>query len=373
MKILHVLTDTNIGGAGRYLLALLKSHNRANSSVGFTDSSACFSIEVVLPTGSRLTPFIEALDVPVIEIPFIQERSFSIKGVAALYKLFGERKPDLIHTHASFSGRIAAKLRGLPVIYSRHYCVPEPTLKHKIFGFANNFFNDGIIATSPEVTAGMAATGTSLKRITTIYNGVPPLKRLSQEEKAVIRKRYDISNSAFVISQIARLDPVKGHDLTLDAAKLLAQYTDIVILLAGDGPLEMHLHKRIEAESIKNVIMTGFIPEIEEIFNITDLQVCASYTETSSLVLLEGMSLGIPAVATDAGGNPFVILHKERGLLVPCGNGAALAEAILTIKNDPALYKQLSKGAELGYNNQFRAENMTRQVEDLYQAVLKKG
>ena len=362
MRILHILTDTNIGGAGMYLLALLKSHDKSN-----------FYIEVVLPIGSRLTPAIKALDVPVIEIPHIQEQSFSIKGVSTLYKLLGERKPDLVHTHASFSGRIASRLRGIPVIYSRHYCVPKPALKHKIFGFANNFFNDGIIATSPEVAAGMIATGTKANRITTIYNGVPPLRHLSQEEKSAIRARYGIPDSAFVVSQVARLDPVKGHDHTLNASKLLSQDPDIVILLAGDGPLEMHLSKRIETESIKNVIMTGFIPEIEEIFNITDLQVCASYTETSSLVLLEGMSLGIPAVATDVGGNPLVVLHKERGLLVPYGDEAALAEAILTIKNDSALYQQLSEGAELGYNSQFRAENMTRQVEDLYNTVLKKG
>jgi len=362
MKILHILTDTNIGGAGVYLLALLKSHDRSD-----------FSIEVVLPIGSRLTPVIEALDIPVIEIPHIQEQSFSLKAVGTLYKLLGEKKPDLVHTHAAFSGRVAAKLRAIPVIYSRHYCVAKPSLKQKMLGVVNQIFSDGIIATSPEVTAGMLAIGVKPERITTIYNGVPPLKHLSREKKTAIRTRYGIPNDSFVVSQVARLDPVKGHDITLDAAKVLAQDPNIVILLAGDGPLEMHLRKRIEAESIKNVIMVGFISAVEEIFNITDLQMCASYTETTSLVLLEGMSLGIPAVVTNGGGNPLVIPHNERGLVVPCGDGIAMAEAILKIKNDPALYQQLSKGAEIGYNKQFRAENMTRQVEKLYLTVLKKG
>ena len=355
MKILHILTDTNIGGAGRYLMALLASYNRSD-----------FVMEVVLPEGSRLVPHIKALDVTVLEVPYIGDRSLSIKGIKVLYRLLGEREPDIVNTHASFSGRIAAKMKGIPAVYTRHYCVTKQRLN-----FLNNLLGDRVIATSPEVEAGLLATGTKAEFITSIYNGVPPLNRLSQEKKINIRKRYGIDFDTFVISQVARLDPIKGQDYTLDAAKLLTNDRDIVILLCGDGPSENHLRRRIKEESIENVIMTGFIEDVEEIFNISDLQINASFTETTCLALLEGMSLGIPAVATNGGGNPYVIIHGERGLIVPCGDGAAIGDAIVTIKKDPGLYQQLSTKALDGYNRHFRADTMARQVEGLYKALRK--
>ena len=353
MKILHILTDTNIGGAGKYLLALAAHYDR--------DS---FTIEVILPQKSRLTPYLTALDVPVTEVPYIGDRSFSLKAVAVIYRLLKEKRPDIVNTHASLSGRLAAKLRGATIVHTRHYCLTSYR-----FGTLNNFLSDKIIAVSPRVEAGLVKSGVSPSRITTIYNGVPPLRALSLEEKAAVRRRYGICQDAFVLSQIARLDPIKGHAHTLDAAKLLAHDPKIVVLLAGDGPLEAHLRRRIEEEQIKNVIMAGFVPEVEEGLGITDLQICASYSEATCLALLEGMSLGIPAIATKAGGNPFVIHQGENGLLIPPKDGNSLADAALKVKNDPKLHHQLSLGANELYNNRFRADVMTREVENLYRNI----
>ena len=359
MKILHILTDSNIGGAGRYLLSILESYDRDN-----------FQIDVVLPIGSKLIPAVKAIETSVIEMPYIEDRSFSFKAVGALYRLLKERKPDIVHTHAAFSGRAAAKLLGIKIVHSRHYCVPDGS-KTGIMGFINNYFSHGIIATSPEVEKGLIASKTKKELITAILNGTPPLRSLSKGEKMAVLARYGIPENAFVVSQIARLDPVKGHNHTLDAAKLLAADPDIVILLAGEGPLEEHLRKRVKDENIPNVIFTGFIPEVEEIINVTDLQINASFTETTCLALLEGMSLGVPVVATKAGGNPYVVSHKENGLLVPYGSGEALAKAVLTIKNDPALYQKMCTAAMDSYNKYFRADIMTRQVEELYRKIWK--
>ena len=357
MKVLHILTDSNIGGAGYYLLSLLKSYDRDR-----------FQIAVVLPEGSRLRSLVQALDVPVSELPHMADRSFSLKATCSLYWLIREIKPDIVHTHASFSGRLAAKMLRLPLIYTRHYCLSAG--KRQSMNFINNLFGDRVIATAPEVATGLIESGTKPERITTILNGSPPLKKLSDEEKAAVRARYGIASDDFVISQVARLEPVKGHMHSLDAAKLLAKDPKIVLLLAGDGALDGHLRKRIKDEKINNVIMTGFVKAVEEIHNISDLQINASYTETSCLALIEGMSLGIPAVASGGGGNPDVIKHGERGLIVPIGNALALAEAVLEIKNDIALYRRFSAGALDAYNKYFRAEIMARQVEALYQEVM---
>ena len=359
MKILQILTDTNIGGAGKYLLALLGSYDRAQ-----------FSMEVVLPKGSRLIPEVTALDIVVHEVPYIDDRSFSFKGVWKLYKVIKNIRPDIVNTHASLAGRIAAKLAGCRVVFTRHYCVAISK-----WGFLNNIFNDGIIAVSPEVARGLTAIGTNPDKITTIFNGVPPLQEISIDERTRIRNDYGISASSFVISHIARFDGIKGHDHVLDAAKILMKESrfknQMVILLAGDGPLEEHIKNRIREEEIDNVVLAGFVPssKIYEVFNITDLQVNASYTEATCMALLEGFSLGIPAVATDVGGNPYVVT-PNCGVTVPPSSGYTLAKTIIKIQDNKALYKKFSDEAKKMYDKKFSADIMTRQIEDLYR---KKG
>ena len=370
MKILHIITDTNIGGAGRLLLAFLREYDRNT-----------FNIEVVAPVGSLLTQEIAALGVECTELPHIAEKSFSLKGLRAINKLLWKKNPDIVHTHASLAGRIAAKMWGCAIVHSRHYCVYPPKVGDTRFpvrqalGFVNHFFSDAVIATSPEVKKGLVETGTRAKHISVICNGVPPVRVCSNEEKLDIRARYGIKPEAFIVAQIARFSEVKGHKYTLDAAKILAQDPSIVVLLAGNGSekdpenSEAYIRQRVKDEAIGNVCMTGFIHDIDEIINITDVQVNSSFTETTCLSLLEGMSLGIPAVATDAGGNPITITSGKNGLIVPVENAKAMAEAVVKIKSDPVLYRELSEGAKDEYHANFHASKMARDIEALYRRV----
>lgn len=356
MTVLHIITDTNIGGAGRHLLTLLEYQEK-------------FQIEVALPVGSALISELKGATccTTYYEVPNLDD---SKKGVSALSRLLREVKPDLVHTHASFAGRVAARLYGCPVVYTRHSVFPTSPgkLSKLVYGLLNRAFSDGIIAVSPAALENLVQQGTSADRVKVIYNGVPPLRECPPGEKAALLGEYGASNGSFVVSQIARLDDIKGHDYTLDAAKLLP---DVIILIAGTGPMEAHLRRRIEEESIGNVILAGFVQNVDELLNITDLQINVSYgSEATSLALLEGMSLGVPAVASDFGGNPYVISHGINGLIFPQKDAAALAEAIKLIKDDRELYLRLSEGAKGEYNKRFRAEIMAREIESLYLEVL---
>ena len=106
-RIIEVSTDSNIGGAGRCLLTLAK----------FRDKSR-FEMLVVLPRKSLLKPQLEALGVEVIEVDGIAEKSLDIGAIRSLKKVFKKYKPDLVHTHASMSARIAAKQCGAKVVYT---------------------------------------------------------------------------------------------------------------------------------------------------------------------------------------------------------------------------------------------------------------
>jgi len=365
MRVLHILTDTNIGGAGKYLLAL------AESKTDFAPE-----IKVILPPESKMKSLLEDTGIEVTEDKNIAEKSFSLKAIVSLLPKIIKIKPRIVHTHASFAGRCAAKLLGIPVVHTKHYCIYPMDIKqtrfpHKQFqGFINHNFSDKVIATSPEVEKGLVETGTRESHIKTIFNGIAPLSPLSKEEKQASREMWGIKPHSYIISQVARLDEIKGHDHTLDAAKLLAD-EDIVFLLAGTGPLEEHLNKRIKDEAIDNVIMTGFVSNVAELLSITDIQINMSYTETTCIALLEGMSLSLPSIATKGGGNPYVIKDGENGLLIDCGDSAALAEAIIKLKNSPEIYDNMALNAASTYVGRFKAEKMAEELFSVYMRLLK--
>ncbi len=104
-KVLNIISDTNVGGAGRALLTWLKYMNR--------DS---YEAAVIVPAGSLLTERIEALDIKVFEIDGISDQSFDRSAIRLLQNVIREYNPDLVHTHGSLSGRIAARRCGCAVV-----------------------------------------------------------------------------------------------------------------------------------------------------------------------------------------------------------------------------------------------------------------
>ena len=140
MKILHVLTDRNIGGAGRWLLYYLKYHNREK-----------FAVQVVLPHDSLLVAAVQALDVPVLAMEEMEDKSFDRKAFKALAKIFRAERPDIVHTHASMTARMAARRARVPYIFNTKHCMegaPGGLAKKILRREINAVFSDKIIAVS---------------------------------------------------------------------------------------------------------------------------------------------------------------------------------------------------------------------------------
>jgi glycosyltransferase involved in cell wall biosynthesis len=110
---------------------------------------------------------------------------------------------------------------------------------------------------------------------------------------------------------------------------------------------------------------------VEKLMAVTDIQANASFgTEATSLALLEGMSLGIPAVVSDFGGNPGVIQDGENGFVVPKQNSAALAEKLELLLTDDEMYGYMSEQAKNIFAKTFTAEAMTRNTEQIYKELI---
>ncbi|MBQ8801936.1 MAG: glycosyltransferase, partial [Clostridium sp.] len=143
IRVLNIISDTNIGGAGRVILNYLR----------YTDKSK-FETLVAIPKGSLLKQPLEEAGVTIYEVEGMADRSFHRDDVKVLRELIKQVKPDLVHTHGALSGRIAARFSGVPVVYSRHSAFPVPAkLKYPPGRWVNKLLNemlaDHIIAVSP--------------------------------------------------------------------------------------------------------------------------------------------------------------------------------------------------------------------------------
>ncbi len=370
IKVLNVITDTNFGGAGRLLVNYLKNFDRQK-----------FEIVVAIPKGSVLTPEITKLGYEVIETEHGADKSLDFKSISELTKIIKDLKPDIVHAHASLSSRIAAYIAGVKSrIYTRHcyFDLPKSATtfpRKQISGFINNFLSTEIIAVAQAAKQNLLDTGVDEKKITVIVNGVEPLEELDTMHRSEIRASMNVSNDDFLVGISARLEPVKGHDTFIKAAKLVSEKHDNAkFMIMGTGTLAESLKEDVEKLGIANkVIFTGLIEDVTGHVNAMDLNINCSYgTETSSLALSEAMSVGKPALATNFGGNPYMITEGVNGYLYPTHDANALAELIMKIMSDASLYKTLSEGARKCYAEKFTANRMTKSLEEIYERDVKK-
>ena len=371
IKILHFISDSNVGGAGKLLCNLIEHMDNSK-----------FHTAVALPMGSALIPMLEPLPCEIIKLSSEPDRSFSPKGYAEATEVIKRLDPDIVHSHASLSSRIAATALGIPCrIFTKHCAFPPSKASNfaplKIgFGIANGLLSTAVIATAESARRALISEGYDKARIITILNGAPPLPLLSENEKAMIRAQYGLSKRDFVISIFARLEEYKGHKTLLEAARICKKhYSDFKFFIVGDGSCRDELIKYAKALKIEDTVhFTGFLADVSKIFNITNLNVnCSTLSETSNLSLCEGMSLGIPCVVSDCSGNSQMVENAKNGLLFPVGNADALAECLMRLYRDKALYKKCALGAYRRYKDRLSAQIMAQKMMALYKNEYRKS
>ena len=369
IRILNIISDTNIGGAGRVILNYLRYADRNK-----------FETLVAIPRGSLLKPLLEEAEVTVYEVDGMADCSYASEDVKALQALIRQVKPDLVHTHGALSGRIAAKRCRVPVVYSRHSAFPVPAkLKYPPGRWVNKLLNehyaDHIIAVSPATRDNLTEAGISPKKITVVMNGVAPVSPISDGEKAALRRSLGLEPDVFTFGILARIEDYKGHLYLVYAAKLLKDrgYSNFRILVAGTGAFEEEVTRAVTEMGVEDVVqMLGFRSDAAALLNILDVQLNASYgTEATSMALLEGMSLGLPTIASDYGGNPFVITSGQNGLLFPSKDSAALADAMAELMDHPEEVSIMREKALETYQSRFTGEVFARNTEQIYENVLK--
>lgn len=364
LKVMNIISDTNIGGAGRVLINYLKYRDKEH-----------FEVSVVVPRGSKLKEPLEALGSAVYEVDGMADKSMDRGAIRELRALIRRVGPDIVHTHGSMSGRIAARREGKLVIYTRHSVFPTKSYLKKFPGkqlnrWINTHYADRIIAVSPAAVDNLTEGGIPRDRITVLMNGVEPVARRGEAELAPLREKYGLAPGDFVAGILARIEDYKGHTDILEALRLLKDKGKTVkLLVAGTGGYEAEVKARCKTLELEDqVVFLGFVSDVAPILSLLDVQLNASWgTEATSLSLLEGFSMGVPAVISDYGGNPWLIEEGVNGYTFPTRSAQALAERLEELLDKPQLVKELGSGAQKVYQAKFTARQFARNTEEFYE------
>ncbi|MBO4914279.1 MAG: glycosyltransferase family 4 protein [Oscillospiraceae bacterium] len=363
IRVLNVISDSNIGGAGRVLLNYVRCSDRER-----------FETYAAIPRGSLLKTPLEELGARVCEVDALAERSYHPKDVKRLCGLMRELHPDIVHTHGALSGRIAARRSGAGAVVMTKHCPASPgnaatRAAHRLI---DSRLTDAVIAVSKAVGRQLERSGTPKELIHVVYNGIVPREPLEEEAQAALRQRLGMDDGHIWIGSAARLEPVKGVDLFLDAALRLARKRDdLRFMVFGTGSVEASL--RAKAEPLGNAVrFGGFVEEIEQALALLDVTVVPSRAEAFCLTAAESLSMGTPVAAFEVDGVSEVVRDGETGLLAPAQDVSALADAIEKLADDAGLRARLGGNGQKTVRDSFSAERMARQLEAIYEQLLKK-
>lgn len=171
----------------------------------------------------------------------------------------------------------------------------------------------------------------------------------------------------FVVVQAAKFHAHKGHEVSIAAARILqTSHPDIHFCLLGDGP-ELASIKAM-ATGLGNVSFPGQQSNMGDWFALADILIHPSHSEGLGSVILEANRAGLPVIATHAGGIPDIVTDGVNGLLIPAGDGLALANAIATLHDQPELRSAMSENA-VQFVSQFNIEETAKKYQSLYETT----
>jgi glycosyltransferase involved in cell wall biosynthesis len=210
-----------------------------------------------------------------------------------------------------------------------------------------------------------------------IPNGINPVKhpRHFAYHLARFREKYAAPEQPLIFS-VGRLVYEKGFHVLIGAMpKILAEYPDAKLLIAGKGPLRDYLqnivrHLRIE----QHVHFAGFISDEERdmLFAAADCAVFPSLYEPFGIVALEAMAHNCPVVVSKVGGFAEVVTHKETGTIVYPDNSDSTAWGVLEVLNKPQASAEYVANAHQMVVRQYSWQHIARRTKALYERKIEK-
>ena len=221
----------------------------------------------------------------------------------------------------------------------------EESWRHKIFAQCDNY-----IAISQEIADGLVQqTGIDRSRVHVIPQGIDAAHRFcpaGPEEKAALRKELGISPDKPVVLFCARVAPIKGIGVMLDAWRIIhKQRSDALLLVVGGGlnTLIEEIKKVSRNEADNSILVTGEVEKPDNYYRMSDIYFLPSEFEGLPTTLMEAMGCGLASVASDIGGSRDLVQHGKTGYLADKHDATGFAAHILRLLDDKALREKMGE------------------------------
>lgn len=364
MPVALVITDLDVGGAERALVALAKGLDRTR----WEPRVIALGAERVLAGPLRAAGIeTECLDV---------DRRRPVQALFRLTRALRGRRPRLVQSflfHANLATRLAAPWAGAPWVVSGLRVAERRKEWHLVLDALTASLASGSVCVSDGVYRYSRDVGRlPIERLAVIPNGIdpgpfdaaPPLPRAS----------LGVPANAHLALFVGRIDPQKGLPDLLEVARRVVVPTrpDWRLALAGDGPSRSALQEftRASPTLASRIHWLGRRDDVPRLLKTADVLVLPSHWEGMPNVVLEAMAARLPVVATAVEGTEELVIPGQTGWLVPPGRWEPLGAALLDAAADPDRARRFGEAGRIRAEAEFSIDRVVQLYDELWSIVL---
>ncbi len=378
IKVFHIITMLELGGAQKVTLQTLAGLNRDIFSAGLITS----------PEGMLLE---EAKDIKGITLYTLKNlvRPISpfkdLKAFFSIYKILRKEKPHIVQTHSSKAGivgRWAAFFARIPLIihsvhgFSFNDYLPFIkkwffTILEKITSKITSYY---FIDSKENILAGEKHKLFRKKNFVQIKPGIDLRQFIEAHiEKAIEKKKIGIPSESAVVEMVACLKSQKAPlDFARVAALVLKEIPSTYFILVGDGELRNELEGLVkELELGKHFKILGWRRDIVQLIGLCDIMMLTSLWEGLPTVLPMARAMKKPIVATRIDGNKEAVVEREHGYLVEPHDIKIMAEKVVYLLKNPEIMKKMGKRGAVAVE-EYDNETMIQKQEQFYIESIKR-
>jgi glycosyltransferase involved in cell wall biosynthesis len=229
-----------------------------------------------------------------------------------------------------------------------------------------------LLAVSEAVRDHLVEQGVAPEKITILYNALAPEEFRPTRGSLSVRSEFGADAKTPVVGTFGHLSVKKGYRELFEAIPCVLQHVPRAqFWIVGQGKLRDELTATAAAGGfLRNVRFLGYRRDSADLMNAIDVFALPSHREPCALAYIEAALLGKPIVACRAGGAPESVADEETGLLVPVGDGQAVANAITTLLDNRGFAQGLGQAGHERARELFSWSRFTSTLEEVYDRVL---
>jgi glycosyltransferase involved in cell wall biosynthesis len=367
-RLLHIINSLNPGGAERLAVQM---------SQAFAGEFEVFVVCLDEP-GSWANRLRRQDNIPVDCL--YRQPGLDTGIILKLAQYCRRHQVDIIHAHQCtpwFYAALSRLIYGRPrLLFEEHGRLFPEVMNRKRVLFNSavvRHLTDRFIAVSEDVRNRLVKyEGLNFEQVEIVYNGVAPGSPLDGTVREQLRQSLGIGPDDFLVGTAGRFDPIKNLPMLLKSiARAREKTASIRGLLVGNGPAFEQVEKLRDTLGLSElVVMPGHRDDARQLIQCMDLFVLSSFSEGTSMALLEAMASSVPVAVTAVGGNPEVVLSDRTGWVVASDCVRNLEGAILEAASHPQKARQFAESGRLRFHERFTREKMLQSYRGIYRELL---